>query len=413
MYKTILALIFLFYSSFLCAQTNAPSKPLKNKISNFRLFKKPSTTVPENSSQNDCNCTTTPCDNTEKLLPSARNCIFNVCENPKAGYFTKLNFIYFQPKEDGFEFVAKNKVTTAAPTNSLINLDTKIISPKASWDPGFKAGLGFYIPRLCWDVFLNWTRLHSDSYKHVYEARNNVSGGLIPLFWKTGAFSDQGSPVRFSSSSSTWHFYFNTLDFEMGDSFFVSNYLSFRIHGGVKGAIIHQKLDINYGDGNDIDGASSTTIRIQSGQAKFKSDSKGLGPRIGIDSTWNIKNSDFNILTNGSIAFLLTRFDMRYHEEDRALNIDTSNDLFEEYKIHEYVWVVRPLAQLFCGLNWGCCFGKDKSFYLGCNAGYEMQYFWEQNLSRRLIDDQLEGLTYPNKGDLFLHGANISVRFEF
>ena len=39
----------------------------------------------------------------------------------------------------------------------------------------------------------------------------------------------------------------------MGDSFFLSPHISLKLHGGLKGAIIHQKFYVKYKDGNSIE----------------------------------------------------------------------------------------------------------------------------------------------------------------
>jgi hypothetical protein len=196
---------------------------------------------------------------------------------------------------------------------------------------------------------------------------------------------------------------------EIGSNFFVNKNLSFKLHGGVKGIIIKQTFDIKYEDGNIIT-VNSEDIKITSSKTKLKNNIKGAGPRVGINSKWNIKNSNFNFLCNGAVALLLTRFNMHFFEYDRGYEVISENQLSDEYKIHEYVWVIRPSANILLGINFGKCFRKN---YLGCNIAYNLEYFFEHNLTRRLIDDGNEGLAYPNKGALFLHGLDLSLCFNF
>lgn len=351
------------------------------------------------------------CDKIEKMgvLPSGRKCIGYFCESRNSGFISNLDFIYFQPKEDCFEFASKNSNIDHSSGSSLIDLWAKTYSFDFSYTPGFKLGMGFFIPHISWEVFFNWTQL----YSKIKNKECGKGGGLIPLFWNPAAFDNIQSTIRFSKSNAKLDFFFDSLDFEMGDTFFTSPYLILKVYGGLKGAVIHQRFYVKYKDGNTITDKNSKNIDILTGSTKIRSNSKGIGPRIGIDSSWNICRSDFNIVANGSFALLLTRFNVRHHEFDTAYDTIADQTVVNEYKIHEYVWLVRPNAHLKLGINWGKCLGNCKNYYLGFTAAYEIQYFWEQNLSRRFVDEQNLGLTYPNKGDLYLHGLSLSAHFEF
>lgn len=361
------------------------------------------TTPPQNCFENSCS-------QIEPTAPlsSARECIQ---DKNNMGFISSLNFLYFQPKEDGLEFVAKNHLDANSPPSVLVDGSESPLN--FDFGPGFKAGIGMFIPVTSWDMFMNWTQLYNNFKNSTHLDVNGFEGGLFPLFWKTGVFDNDTNAVIFSDASSNVHFYFNSLDLEVGDSFFVSKYISFRIHGGLRGAVIHQKFHINYDNGNLIENKAEETIQVLSGKSHFKSDAKGLGPRIGWDSIWNLANSNFNIIANGSISFLLTRFNMRYFEFDKGYNQTRHSDAVSEYKMHEYVWVIRPVTQLTVGFDWNKCFGQNRDYVLSLKAAYEIQFYYEQNLSRKLVDDEMQGMTYPNKGDLYLHGLLIAARFEF
>lgn len=344
----------------------------------------------------------------EGVLPSARKCIGPYCENRCWGFIGKLDFLYFQPKEDGFEYVAKN-FKKDRPT-SEINVDSKVSSFDFSYEPGFKLALGFYIPRLSWDMFFNWTSLHSN---HKNQVADDPNQGLIPLFWTPSAFDNVSSPVRFVKSHSKINFSFNSLELLVGDSFYTSPYVSLSLHGGLKGVVFDQKFKVYYENGSTFRSRTNKDTQLLSGQTNIKSDAKGLGPEIVLDSSWSICKSEFNLLASGGFAFLLTRFNMLQHEYDTALDITNVSLMAFDSKLHEYIWLLRPAGQLKLGMGWGTCFGCSKSYYLGINAFYEMQYYWEQNLSRKLVDNQVMGISYPNKGDVLLHGLVLSSRFEF
>ena len=177
----------------------------------------------------------------EKMpLCSARNCIKNMCENSKSGYVITSDFIYYQIKEDDLDFAYKNIQ------------NSKIIHAKNDFSPGFKLGFGYYIPRLSWNIYLNWMQLYSNSKTNL----NNET--IIPLFSNKDLFSVNNINSIFSSAKAKLLFYFNSLDLEVSDSFFVNKNISIRIHGGLKGAVIHQKFNIFYNDGNSINSLKLT-----------------------------------------------------------------------------------------------------------------------------------------------------------
>jgi hypothetical protein len=314
----------------------------------------------------------------------------NFSKNSSFTYLFNLNFLYYQAKEDNLYFATENNDTS------------NIFSPNFDWDIGFKVGAGIFFKKASLNFYLNWTTFSSDSKK-------SISGNLSPLFYNASAFSNENNPINFTLSKASLNFDFNSLDIEFGSNFFVNKNLSFKLHGGVKGILIKQKFNVKYENGNIIV-VDSEAIKITSSNTHLKNNIKGAGPRVGINSKWNIKNSNFNFLCNGAVALLLTRFNMHFFEEDKGYEIVSENQLLDEYKIHEYVWVIRPSANILLGINFGKCFRKK---YLGCNIAYNLEYFFEHNLTRRLIDDGNEGLAYPNKGDLFLHGLDLSLCFNF
>lgn len=392
MHKKILVGFLVFVTYFLQAEEAKPEENLSQKLAN-------------------------PCKEMMKegVLPSARKCIGPICECRKSGFISNLEFLYFQPKEDGFEYATINDGPNLSKGSSIVNLNGKMYNFHFPYKPGFKLGLGFYVPRISWDVFFNWMELNSKCSNSNHLTLDNSAKGLIPLFWNPAAFNinKDESHIRFSESKAKLDLSIDTLDAEVGDCFFTSPHISLRLHGGLKGAVIQQHFYVYYNNGSQVVSLDSNNINLLTGSSKIRSDLKGLGPRMGLDSSWNIYCSDFNIIASGSFAFLLSRFDIRYHEHDTAFNVTSSQYLANDFKIHDYVWLLRPVAQLKLGLNWGMCLGRCNNYYMGINAAYEMQYFWEQNLSRRLVDQVDFGITYPNKGDLFLHGLVLSAHFEF
>lgn len=318
------------------------------------------------------------------ILPSARKCRRDNIEEKKIGYITNVDFIVEKLKVDDLAFVVDN--------NKITELDYK-------WRPGFKVGFGIYIPKSTWDIYLNYRYLHS-------KPKKSKEGTLSPIFWRSDIFQNQSSSVLFSNSNASLKINFHTLDLEIGDSFYISKNIALQIYGGLRSLMIKQKMYVLYEDGNNITNSQGESIKLNSGTTKIKTNTKGIGPRFGINSEWKVQKH-INLLADGAVSFILSRIVVRYHEYDLGYNLTTSNNLLDEYKMHEYVWVIRPNATISSGLSFFKCFSKN---YLEIGVKYSIDYFFEQNLTRRVIN---RNLTYPNKGDLFLHGLEFSCYVEF
>lgn len=393
----LLIFAFLFV---LVAFTNKPpsksepkKKPAKTEIVSLAANQKMAPNQIEHKSSSNSN--------TCPLLPSVRPCIYK-CEDSKWGFFSELSFLYMQPKVDNIQVALVDK--------KLGFFETKVIFPESKFKPGFKLQIGSYIPRLTWDMTAGWTQLYSKTSKDLASDEHK----FLPVYYDE-TFATTLSP-RFRTVSASHNLYFNSVYLDMGKSIWLSQHLALRIHGGVEGDFIKQELKVKYDNGNAYyfnSGLLIDTSSLFHDYETLTNTSKGAGIRIGFDSKWQLFSSDFSLIADPTVAFILTSFDMRQHIEHRqqsSVEIFPPATVTEYYytdKIKEHIWVVRPNAQILLGLNYGHCF---QNYYLAFHAAYEARYFWEQNLNR---PSHIQRNSYPTKGDFFLQGLNCSLRLEF
>ncbi|MGD2168919.1 MAG: Lpg1974 family pore-forming outer membrane protein [Chlamydiota bacterium] len=332
-------------------------------------------------------------------LHTARGCYRNdiCCNSDRWGGIFTADLLIWQAKVDGLEFAAKNSIFQ---TQGL-NINASNVYPDFDWRPGVKVGLGVYIP--CdWDFYSNFTYFYTNS-KTSTSAETSIFGfGLIPLIRHPANVPT--TPLRFGSASSQWKMDFYTLDCELGYAMIVSKYLDLRLHGGLKGAIINQEYTVQYRNGQTIG-----DIQVNYGNVDLKNDSRGIGPRLGLQSKWRLKKEWF-IQSSGAVSAILSQFDIRRNETDQALNTDTNTEIITDINFTEKIWRWNPALDMILGIGWERCFG---CFQIQCNVNYEIQYFWEQNLMRRFTDNFNEALNVSTKGDLMLHGVSFQFRFDF
>lgn len=295
------------------------------------------------------------------------------------GIITEGSFLFMKPKVDNLFFA--------------VSKDNKIYAPDFDYSPGFKALLGFYFPKWTWDLEIRYTGLSSNSHKSVFCS-------AYPLLWQN---SLSKTPL-FEQSISTLDLDIKSLEIEVGKAILPTPCISLRIHGGIKNAIIEQKMKLFYKNSDPLN--TDPNLSFSQSKNSLKNSSNGTGVRLGFDGKWKFSSS-WRLISNSSISFMLTSFDMFQKYLNTLYNSSslTSEDINLKYK--EHIWVVRPQAQILFGINYNHCFNFCT---IDLCLAYELDYFWEYNLNRRY---NILATSYMNKGDLYFYGLNLALRLEF
>lgn len=315
--------------------------------------------------------TTTPIE--AEITPSARGC------QDTSGAYLVGSFIYWNSSYTDMVISALNQGTVDNTHNRKISMGT-------DYDPGFKLGWGYNFEHDDWDLFLNWTWLKSRPRSSQHKSSPVLETLLSDLVTPTNS-------VEFAEQfHAKWHFDFNALDLEMGRDFCVSSRLSLRPFAGLKSAWIRQKLNISY---QNLLNEPSPQVGV------FKDHMFGIGPRLGMNSRWVFGSCNFAFLANIAGSLIWEEFspysNVDYIDsQGNPPNIATMKGRQKE---------LNPIAEVFLGFDWGHCFKND--VYFNLSAGYEMQYWWDQNKTSSQIF-YLQGNHALN-----LHGLTTSVRVDF
>ncbi len=231
-----------------------------------------------------------------------------------------------------------------------------------NWQAGFRVGLGHHFEQCPWDVFLAFTRYHTEKTSHVATNEGGIYSAYLANFYVNNADGANFGP-NYHNAGIQWTFSYNTLDLELGRNFTFDTILKLRPKMGLKAAIINQDIDTQWQNPTVATNFNAATENIQN---HFW----GIGPYLGLDTTWFLfgsGNKGVHLFANilGSLMSGHWRFKDNF-ENNAPLTIDINSD-----NIH----TVATMAAGQFGIQWMCCFVGNKT---RVRLGYEAQVWFNQ-----------------------------------
>jgi hypothetical protein len=349
----------------------------------------------------------------EFLLPPGRACPIRA----QGGGWADVALILWQSKMWGLEFAGKSSTPTGESTPNIV-LNEKAFVPDFAWRPGFKLGVGSYLPYDGWDVDARWTYYRGEGThlkKHFTSQLNPAGLGIIPLWFYPFYNVEAPNQIRFQDGLMSWRHYFNSIDLEIGRDSRLGNRIELRIFGGLKGAWAWQTYHVTYEGGGNINAILPGTFgtvpyQLLASSTAFKNKSRGLGPRAGFDSKWNL-GWGFSLLADAAFSLLYSNFEITRNGSD--LNLNTSTNLQALYKMKQrsHFGAVKPVMEMTLGFDWARCVFTNS--LIDFSLAYEVQYWWEQNELRRNYSHELPATTMWMKGDLQMHGLTLTAGYSY
>jgi len=303
------------------------------------------------------------------------------------------DFIYWTARMDNLSFVQ-----TGISAGNLYTSKGNTKYPDWGWKPGFKVGLGLALPHDGWDVYAEYTWLHSRAWNSTSE----YTQGLIPSWNVANLFpSSNSDSIQYAKAS--WRLYFNAIDLSVGRNYFISKFLTMRPFIGFKGSWIQQDYRVKY---DTVTTELDTNLRMKNDQKYW-----GIGLRTGLNTAWHFTQT-WSIYGNLALSGLWSQF-----EVDRK---DTRNDtrntggptnpplntnitiVNTENDFH----TIKGILELGIGMRGEWWFFEDRYHFL-IQAGWEQQLWINHNQLIKLSPMQ------ANQGDLTLQGLTIKTRFDF
>lgn len=306
------------------------------------------------------------------------------------GFFVTGDFIYWKARQEELNGIATLFFDQSG-NDRFVGVKVKEINFKYS--PGFKLGAGSNLPFDGWDIYVNWTHFHNNpvttftSSAHDLIDTEKLEGGI---------------PFVSNRATINYDLMLNILDLDWGRRYCVSKTWNVRPSFGGKVVWLHQDIRYNFENMQTI---SFPNIGVVSGSPEFlnaKNDYWGIGPYFAFEGKWTY-GWGVGLLGKISGAIVWGKFEQRAKSEDNDLDFDngvpinTLSHVSQEGTAHR----VRPIAQMFVGLDWEWCFIPNR-LSTQLQLGYETQFYWGQLLNLRSVEEgdfSLEGLTFMGRID--------------
>lgn len=326
-----------------------------------------------------------------------------------------LEGLAFQSKQDGMTIAISTKGDELGiPLPTISEGKVMGFSENCSgWDynPGVRIGLGFYLVHDLWDFDFTWTHLNITNYIHANASAPNST--LIPL-WILGS-NTSIVPNQFGPrSSAVWKAQYNTFDFCLQNSYYISRCIIFTPHFGIRSGYIDQHFSVDYGGGQSPiitmledtlgDFETDPVRTIHHGQNNFR----GIGVRAGFASDWMWGNN-WGFFYNLSLSMLAGKFQINQNMVVPPNEIDETPDGFDlSYNFYQ----TAPNLEMALGLTWNRYFNRNK-YRINVKAAYEFIEWWNQFNMRKFFSGY-EG--YANstagRGNLTFNGFSLRLQLD-
>lgn len=338
-----------------------------------------------------------------------------------------VSAFYWKAQQEGLEYAIENVGSFDPSSSSLDDLfslnnliDSHYISPNFKWDFGFKIEIGYTNPCDGWDIGLSWTHFKGKASSHD-EAEVSDNHTFIPL-WSAYQIPETSPIVVFPDLlvidiQTQWNLHLDLVDLELGRDFWVSRYLSFRPFVGLRYGLLEQSFTILQAgfvflivpDGN-----------IANDEIDLNNDFRGIGPRVGMDLSWNV-GCGFGLYSTLAAALLYGRFNVKHDERLREavspfskLQFLTTEDHFRASRASLDLQFGVEYAALICDCRYG----------ISGRLGWEQHLFFHQNQLWRvtrhsaigdasLPNNHGENVHQQRRGNLCTQGLTLSLRFDF
>ncbi len=310
---------------------------------------------------------------------------------PNDVYFY-ADFLAMQAKQDGMEFaIANSSGTTDGLTNGTVG---GFSSDHRDWSYNYGArfGVGFYTDHDAWNIDAVWTWFNIRDYKTF--GSGTGGGSLIPLWGSGDGLADASFGPR---SSSVWNTNYNLIDVRLGKPYYLSRYVVFNPHFGLRGGWIDQHFSVDYS------GAPGPNRFVHHGENDFW----GVGLRAGLDTDWRLSQNfgGFGVFGNVAASMLYGKFRIDQNMQIAA-NPTGSFVVFDRHYMNV------PNAEIAMGITWGTFLSQNR-YYLNMKAGYEFHVWFDQLCMRKFFFDSP---SFANdvvaRGNLTLNGFSFRVSLD-
>lgn len=256
---------------------------------------------------------------------------------------------------------------------------------KFDWNWGFRVGAGRNFQHDAWSASLDFTYFKSSGNAKL---TGGTTSAVIPL---RGPFA-QTVHIAKSSIKNTLY----NVDANLYRHYFISASLSLKPTIGLKNSWISLKQIVWYNDGENLGYNTAQTID--------KNKMWGIGPKVGIDSTWYLKNN-LHVFGLFSGSLLYSYFDVY---QDSNLTPSDNLDFYMMEQKHRFI----PTLQLSLGLGYST-YLREKQNFLVVRLGYETCYYYRANQTLSLQEFNNTFRFTNVSDDISMYGVTLSAKLYF
>ena len=302
------------------------------------------------------------------------------------GFFTGGNFLYLQTAQEGMELAEKTRLE-----NGLRGVRDDIVQ-EFGWDPAFKLHFGWAMGRDQWSLYTEYFYFHAtDTTTDSASLENNEYLNMSTLFGNSLNNADYVLTGVYINSH--WKIDGNFLDLNLTRPFYNSKQIILKPILGLRAAWLDQKVSGYWLETNQ-------TLHLPT---LIKSDSFGIGPKFSLNGKWLLSRS-FSLLGDLTASVLHTHYRLKKETHDYV----TAAFPVYVYNVHREVHFLRAALETEIGLNWGSYYANR-----GWHFDLGLTYIFNVYLSQNMISNYYNQLTNTGAGDLYLHGINLKLLFNF
>lgn len=305
--------------------------------------------------------------------------------------------LYWQAREDGLAYAIQNNNGAFRINNGYVR------RMDFDWHGGFRLGAGYCTPCGYYVVNAYWTRFHTKSHD------------CLNVTYPTTLFSVWTNPSSMITSEDR-AIACAYLDLDMADARVTAlctphERIDIMPYIGFVYARINQHMNIDMSGGQ----SNAPFATVLGDVICMKNNFKGVGPKVGLTSIWNVA-SGFSLFSRADAALTYGTFNIYQNE-----TIAFSNNVPQTTVLHipcNKFHMTRPILDVIIGARWDKPLNRDafccaSRYHVYVEAGWELMYFFGQNMLMRFVDDINPAANLEVHGDLATQGLTARVSFNF
>ena len=313
-----------------------------------------------------------------------------VCDG--ADLYITADFIWWKAEQTNLSYAyngAAGGVDEGTFSNEADATQGWMHQPHFKYKPGFKVGMGLLSAHDHWDLFAQYTWLHSSVSNSSTSSSNSILQGT-----DTYGFFPLGDAPTYGSASADWKLRFNVLDVELGRNFWISKRLTLRPFIGMKFSWNRETYNISAANVGSAPVTSTLDI-------DFKLKQLGVGLRAGIDSAYYFSNH-FSLFGDFALTGLWNSIKS---SRTNTFQASSATDAFTNLNVKYHPNPVTAVLEMDLGLRFETIFSKGRYMYV-LQAGWENQVWFDQG---QFISTN----AFATPGNLSLQGLTIKTGFYF